>query len=446
MNRTFLAFATLLTLSVQGFAQSTPVDPDCPPEHEAMGHCKPKQAPVQAQGDGHFHAHLNQFVVFGNGSGPRARSGFTAPNMFMLEVEKGFLKPRNSFKVEFMGTTDRWTTPAAGTPQLLQTGEADENGRPYIDAQHPHSSPVMGLTFSNILKLNEDGSKKLTFFFAPRGEATAGPDTFMHRQSAAGNPDAPLSHHLQDFFHISSTVAGVKLNYGKVSVEGSAFSGFEPQPRKVNLDMHKPDSYAFRAKYKFNDFATVGGSIANVKPQHAEVPTGHSEPAQGEIGHGELEHVPDEPAHGSENQRAVVTAAWLTTQNEIGSGTLHNTVIWGHVQSEESLNGFLEEFVYNLGKNNFIGRVEVLQRTPDQLQIEVTPHGGKKWISALTIGYERKIFTKQNVNTYLAGTYTQTFIPGSWSPAYGSSSPRSFKVFMRLGWSHMNMFGNKAKK
>ncbi|MEQ1877936.1 MAG: hypothetical protein ABL958_14940, partial [Bdellovibrionia bacterium] len=92
--------------------------------------------------------------------------------------------------------------------------------------------------------------------------------------------------------------------------------------------------------------------------------------------------------------------------------------------------------VYNLGNNNFIGRLEVLQRTDHQLEIVATDEThGTKWITALTLGYERKIFTKNNLNTYLGGTFTQGFLPGPWAPAYGTKTPRSAKVFLRFGWS-----------
>ncbi|MEQ1876293.1 MAG: hypothetical protein ABL958_06585, partial [Bdellovibrionia bacterium] len=333
MNRTFLVVCSTLVLSLPAFAQKPVIDPNCEPPHAAAGHCVPDivgcppeyedvgycKATGEKPAIDHVHAHINQFMVFTGGPGPRARTGFTAPNMFMLEVEKGFLAPRNSLKVEFMGTTDFWTVPASGTPQILQSGEKDGNGKLYVDAQHPHSSPVMGLTFSNILRLNEDGSKKLTFFFAPRGEATAGSDAFMHSPSAQGNPDAPLTHHLNDFFHISSTVAGVRLNYGKVTFEGSTFSGFEPQPRKLNLDLHKMDSYAFRARYNFTPNIEVGGSVANFKPQHAEEHEVVTDPA---------------PELHAESERATAIAAWLVTKNEIGPGTLNNKVVWGHVKSE----------------------------------------------------------------------------------------------------------------
>jgi len=392
--------------------------PACSPEHAQMGHCMPEEVPMN-HGESFIHAHMTNFLVVNKTEGPRGREAFYDTNMFMLEIQKGYINPKNYFKIDFMGTAEYYTVPKAGVPLLFQSGEADEDGKPFIDAQHPHNTPVMGLTFSHILKLSP--TKKLTFFFAPRGEPTAGPEPFMHRTSARSNPDAPLSHHLQDYFHISSTIAGVRLNYGKVLLEGSTFSGFEPQPRKINLDMHKPDSWAAKMNFSLNPNAKVGASLARVKPTHAESPHTNDEHNTHEV----------EPT-----QKLWAIAAWLSQQNNLGSGTVDNTLIWGQVRSEDILNSFLEEFVYNLGRNNFFGRLEVLQKTPDQLALVVTDQEGSRWVSALSLGYERKVGAPKNVETYVGGSLTQHWTPKDWQYAYGGN-PKSYRVFMRLNWMKM---------
>lgn len=354
--------------------------------------------------------HYNQFLIATTSSGPRGRSAVSAPNMWMLMLDKK-TSDRNTLEVSWMGTTDLWTVPSNGTPELLQTGEANAAGVPFVDAQHPHSSPIMGLTFSDILSYGANGENKLTFFFAPRGEATAGPENFMHRASAEGNPDAPLGHHLQDVFHISSTVIGMKVDHGKLTVEGSVFSGAEPSPSQVNLDMHTPDSYAFRVNYRVDKHITVGGSFANVKA---------------------LDRV-NNPENKKETEHA--TAAWIESDFDLGKGTIKSSTIWGrneNITSNEQLNSFLEEIVYSLGKNNFYGRVEVLQRTPDQLEIQTTDgKTGAKWVKAITLGYERQVLSRGGLQLYTGAAVSKYSLPKEYQAAYGKS-PTAAKVYLRL--------------
>jgi hypothetical protein len=380
---------------------------ECPPGEvwdDGMSMCMPGTAPNKVSTMFHY----NQFLVYTSGSGPRGRDAFTAPNMWMLMVNKK-ISDRNELGLSWMGTTDKWTVPTRGTPELLQTGESNQNNVPYIDAQHPHSSPIMGLTFSDILTLGDRGQHKLTFFFAPRGEATAGPEAFMHRASAVGNVDAPLAHHLQDVFHVTSTVIGTKLQVnGKTTIEASTFSGKEPSPAEVDLDMHNPDSYGVRVNHELNEHWSIGGSYANVKGQHRNEP--------------DTEH---ENAYSS----------WFTTDHIIKSGKLNTATIWGQVKNRDAdltLNSYLEEFVYQLGKNNFFGRAEVLQRTPDQLEIVVTDGStGAKWVKALTLGYERNIFQNEDREVYFGAAATKDYLPNQFQNAY-DGNPLSGKVFIRI--------------
>ena len=363
--------------------------------------------------------HMNQFLVEGATTGPRGRTATYAPDMWMLNADR-MLSARNEIQVSFMGTADRWLTPHAnGSPELFQTGEANNQHVPYVDAQHPHSSPIMGLTFSDILTLNSEGNHMLTFFFAPRGEATAGPDSFMHRPSASGNPYAPLSHHLQDLFHISSTVVGARYEDGNNTIEASTFSGQEPRPEAVNLDMHTPDSYAARYTRQVTPVVRLGASVARV----------YVNPAVPE---------PGEPAQS----HADYVSANAATQSHVGSGTLSTETIWGMAYNENtqtSLDSFLHEFVYQLGKNNFFGRVEVVQRSADQVEVKVANADGQiQWVKAMTFGYERQVSSRNGINIYAGGSVTQNFTPQAFRPAYGAA-PMGIELHLRLSFMRGRM-------
>lgn len=395
---------------------------ECGPDEywdEAMQMCMPN-------GKTSLSFHANQFLVGLTGSGPRGRTAFSAPNMFMLTFQQR-ISACDSVRVEWMGTTDKWTTPTKGTPLLLQTGESNKNGVPFIDAQHPHSSPIMGLTFAVVHCMGKMGDDSFTLSFSPRGEATAGPLAFMHRPSAEGNPNAPLSHHLQDVFHIMSTVLAAKLEIGKWSIEGSMFSGREPSPTEVNLDMHPFDSYGLRLARKITPNVTVGVSAASVLEQHRIAP----------------DQIPEDA------QRSTLIAAWVSTQNKLKSGTLKTSTIFGQAREDkEQLNSFLEEMSYKFGKleqNNVFSRFEILQRTPDQLQINMIGDAKKaEWVKALTLGYERSIGSKKGASVFAGGSLTKAFVPTAFKATYGGN-PLSAEVHLRILFKKNRSWGKVSK-
>jgi hypothetical protein len=338
---------------------------------------------------------FNQFMIYSHTSGPRGQSRLTGPGMWMLMYDTD-LSSRNHLSIDMMGTPEHLTVGDKGTPQLLQT----EN----IDAMHPHDY-IMALEFRDSLTLNADKSERLTFLFAPRGEAAIGPVPFMHRESAEGNPDAPLGHSLQDGFHDVSTVLGVEYQLARTTIEATAFSGHNivwPLP------LHRPDSYSFRVNQNIDDHLGIGASYADVL-------------LPGDDG-------------GLEHNRFV--AAWLTASYLVGNNTLKASLIWGrgHAAHGPPLNSFLEEAVYQRGRNKFYDRAEVLQISPAQLDLPGSDGAASpKWAGALTVGYERTLFEKSGLALFAGGSYTKDFIPTAFEGAYGSD-PRGEKVYLRVAF------------
>src|SRR5262249_23530760 len=135
-----------------------------------MGHCMP--APESTSRGISYGIHARAFFTGISQQGPRGRDAFAVPNFVMA----GFSRPldeTHTIQLDLMLTAELWTFPKAGYPLLLQSGEENEDGVPFIDAQHPHSSPIMGLTLSDRIRLGIDTQLKL--FFAPRGESADGP-------------------------------------------------------------------------------------------------------------------------------------------------------------------------------------------------------------------------------------------------------------------------------
>jgi hypothetical protein len=351
--------------------------------------------------------HLNQFMLYSNTSGPRGRSRLTGPGMWMLMFD-GELWPRNQLRIDIMGSAEQLTVGDKGTPQLLQTD--------HVDSMHAHDT-IMALEFRDVLTLGADGEQRLTLLVAPRGEAAVGPVPFMHRESAEGNPDAPLGHALQDGFHDASTVLGLEYHLGRTTIETTAFSGHDI---RWPFPMHRPDSYAVRVNQSIDDHVSVGASYAD-----ALLPA---------------------DSGGAEHNQFI--SAWLTTSHDIGGASLKTAFIWGRGRAGYSVaqNSFLEEAVYQRGADKLYGRAELLQLIPAQLDL-VPANGdvGSKWVEALTVGYERTLFQRAEFSLFVGGSYTQDGIPRRFEPAYGSS-PHDAKIYLRIASARSFPIGRRSAR
>ena len=79
------------------------------------------------------------------------------------------------------------------------------------------------------------------------GEPALGPATFMHRFSGMDNPEAPITHHWLDSTHITFGVATVGYSWrDKVKLEGSIFTGREPDQSRWDIETPKMDSQSVR--------------------------------------------------------------------------------------------------------------------------------------------------------------------------------------------------------
>lgn len=362
---------------------------------------------------------MRMFMVQGNSfftqifqEGPRGRNDFAIPNIFMVDVGTT-IGDRHYLNLDFMGTVEKWTFPKQGYPELLQIGEENEDHIPYIDAQHPHSSPIMGLTLSDTISLGQ-GKDHVKVWFSPRGQATDGPIAFMHRPTGIANPDAPLGHHIgQDLGHISSTVFGASLRLGKTNFEASTFNGTEPQPTEVDLPLGKLNSYAGRVIHQFTPHLYAMASAAYVKNPEPHDP--------------ELDHI-------------WRYSASLYNDHTFNSGwMIHNAFIWGLINYYDdisALNSFAEEFWLSKKQMNFWGRIEYLERTANQLEIASLNPDDPKWVAALTLGYTHKLAKWDGFFIGLGGSVTKDFLPGEFQPAY-DGEPLTAKVFLQVGGMKM---------
>ena len=163
-------------------------------------------------------------------------------NWLMLDGQRQV--GRGLFHVGGMASLEPFTLHDIGSSQVFQTGETFR-GAPLKDYQHPHDL-IMGLGAGYSVT-------RTTFAYSFNaslvGSPAIGPPAFMHRPSAYGNPEAPLSHHHLDSTHITPGVLSAGISKSGVGLEGSWFHGREPDEDRTDIDLGKLDSYALRLSW-----------------------------------------------------------------------------------------------------------------------------------------------------------------------------------------------------
>ena len=357
--------------------------------------------------------HGNIYGGFNSAFGARARQAWFTTDMVMADLGTS-VGDSHYLAVDLMLSSEKWTLPATGYPLLFQIGEEDQNGNPFTDAQHPHNSPIMGITFSDTIRLTEDRNY-LKLYFAPRGEATDGPVAFMHRASALMNPDAPLGHHIgQDVGHVTSTVIGGALQWHDKRFELSTFNGTEPSPTKVDLPIDVPNSLAGRFTEQWCNQLSTMISLAYVR--------------RPEPGQPQLDHV--WRYSGSAYLHYGVLGDWM----------LDDALIYGGISPYDAaagtLHSFLEEFRLHNEHAQIWGRVEILERTPALLGVFATSPNNPIWITAVTLGYTHIITHFQELAVGVGASVSKDFVPAALSAAYGGN-PWAAKVFLYAGGMKM---------
>ncbi|HEX4696246.1 MAG TPA: heavy metal-binding domain-containing protein, partial [Candidatus Udaeobacter sp.] len=187
------------------------------------------------------------FPRYTNVSTRRGDDRIDAPNWFMAMFSHP-LGESTQFGSRLMMSLDPLTEGGRGYPLLFQTGEA-WNGEALHDRQHPHDL-FDELSFSLSQKFEHDLSAYI--YFGYPGEPALGPPAFMHRPSAMDDPDAPIGHHWQDSTHITFGVATLGLQwsrFGGMKLEGSIFTGREPDEDRYDFDRPRFDSYSGRLSW-----------------------------------------------------------------------------------------------------------------------------------------------------------------------------------------------------
>jgi len=356
--------------------------------------------------------HGTIFITYNQQGGPRGEGKAESTNYAMTTEQHrlgaGTLLLRQMFSAESL------TSPHPGFPELFQTGET-YHGQPLVDHQHPHNV-FAELAAVYTLPINH----KITWLLygGPSAEPALGPVTYMHRQSASENPEAPLGHHLQDSTHTSFGVVttGFIFNMsqldlsklGFVKIEGSAFNGHEPNEERWSIQLAPLDSWSFRV---------TDAPARNWTAQYS---------------YGYLQRPEALDPSNELRQTASVEYNRALSGGKLREGNWATSLIWGRKHKElenTTQNSYLLESTLNfMARNYAYARLELVDK--DELFPQAATHPAYR-IGAYTFGGVRDLVHNERWQIGLGGDVTFYSKPAVLDPIYGDN-PVSFHVFLRI--------------
>jgi len=362
-------------------------------------------------GDDMLMLHGGASPRYTNVDSPRGDDRIDAPNWFMGMYSHPF---SDTTQLGFRGmmSLDPLTEGGRGYPLLYQTGESWHD-QALHDRQHPHDlfdelSATVSQAFVN------DFSTFL--YFGYPGEPALGPPTFMHRLSAMDNPDAPISHHWQDSTHITFGVTTLGLVWKNLKLEGSVFTGREPDEDRYDFDRPRFDSASARLSWNPTPDLALQISHGYIKSPEA------------------LE--PDVKVHRT-------TASVIYNRRLGAESNWSNSFVWGQndTTSEGKSQSFLVETDFQWKRETVYGRFEFVQKSGDELVL-VTPDPHRMYdIKAFSAGYVHDFCHGKGIDVGLGGQFTVDVHPASLNRYYGDNPDFGFQIFFRIRPSEMAMTG-----
>ncbi|MBA3828318.1 MAG: hypothetical protein H0X33_05235 [Taibaiella sp.] len=336
--------------------------------------------------------------------GSRGNKLFDAPDMLMAMGQRKVGKS-GLFHFNVMLSTDAFITGGNGYPLLFQTGESWQ-GKPLVDRQHPHD------LFSELsISYAYSFSKKADLFVyvGYPGEPALGPVTFMHRPSGMFIPDAPISHHWADATHITFGVATVGVRYGKFKLEGSSFTGREPDENRYNFDKPRFDSWSTRLSYNPDSHWALQVSHGLVKSPEALNPN-------------------------EDINRTTASATYVHPWN--ANNYISATALWGQnqISGQNTSNALLLEATLKLKRLALYTRYEWVQKSVEELHLDPTIFGDTHFqfsINALTVGAGYDLFNIGMIRVAGGGQMSLYHSDEKLDQLYGTN-PLAAEIYLHL--------------
>ncbi|HEX5153928.1 MAG TPA: hypothetical protein VFW07_20925 [Parafilimonas sp.] len=357
--------------------------------------------------------HYNLFIRYNKqdltDKGTRGDEMVDAPNwlMFMGQRQVG---EKGLFRFGTMFSLDAVVTGQEGYPLLFQSGES-AHGEPLVDRQHPHDLfSELSVAYSYAISKKTD---VFTYVGYP-GEPALGPVAFMHRASAMDNPDAPVSHHWIDATHITFGVATLGVRFGQFKLEGSSFTGREPDENRYDFDKPRFDSWSGRLSFNPSKNWALQVSHGYIKSPEALHP--------------------DENVH-----RTTASAAYA-----LDLGNYHNlnaTAVWGmnKQKDENGEHAALLEASYRINKLALYGKYEFVQKSTHELNLDEDVYGDALFnVNAFTIGANYDLLQLHKTRIAAGAHFTFYNEPSKLYSLYGKN-PLALELYLRVYPSRMKM-------
>jgi hypothetical protein len=193
-------------------------------------------------GDWMLMVHGQVTLDYTDHKGPRGDDLVYSTSMLMLTGERAFAGGKLSLRAM---TSLEPTMAARGYPNLFATGETAD-GEPLVDRQHPHD---LFMELAARVDIDVAPGSSLFLYGGPVAEPALGPSAFMHRGSAANNPEPPISHHWFDSTHITYGVVTAGFATPRFQIEASTFRGAEPDENRWDIETPSLDSWSVRASW-----------------------------------------------------------------------------------------------------------------------------------------------------------------------------------------------------
>jgi hypothetical protein len=346
-----------------------------------------------------FMLHGFAYGIYDYQGGSRGDRKFFSVNMLMGAAQRR-VGP-GTFGLRSMLSLEPATAGSTGYPELLQTGETADGKTPLIDRQHPHDL-FMELAATYSLPVGESASA-FAYFGYP-GEPALGPATFMHRFSGMDNPEAPITHHWLDSTHITYGVATLGYVWKQFKIDGSLFTGREPDQHRWNFDRPRFDSYSARLTYN----PTKAWSM--------------------QVSYGNL-HSPEELEPDTNVERVTASMAY---HRSWGGNHWQTLLAWGRNRHHPGadLDGFLLESLVNFqDAHTIFARAEHVEKHG------LFPLGDPRdhavfYVNKISAGYIYDFPKWHQVRFGVGGLGSVHLLPGDLTAAYGET-PRSFMLFVR---------------
>jgi Heavy metal binding domain len=353
-------------------------------------------------GDDMLMLHGGIFPRYTNVSTRRGDDRIDAPNWIMGMFSHS-LGENTQLGLRAMMSLDPLTEGGRGYPLLLQSGESWQD-QPLHDRQHPHDL-FDELSFSLSQKLNADLSGY--FYFGYPGEPALGPPTFMHRPSAMDDPDAPIGHHWQDSTHVTFGVATAGLQWHTLKIEGSVFTGREPDENRYDFDRPRFDSFSGRISWNPTPDLALQVSHAYIESPEALEP---------------------------EVNRHRTTASLIYNRALGPDSNWATSLVWG--QNDDTHEGKTESVLietnYQRERDTVYGRWERVEKSGHELVLSPGDLNEIFPVNAISIGYVRDVSHGDKIDVGLGGQFTIDFWPDELDRYYGNGPGFGFEVFLRI--------------